>query len=113
MVLGPAAGGAGVRVAVEGVEWEVHGGSTPPGPAEMLVRPESLRLGALDPGALPVTVTARRFTGPTALYTVATTAGALLEVAAPAQAVRVGEQTGVLPSRRAGGGIHLFSTKAG
>jgi ABC-type Fe3+/spermidine/putrescine transport system ATPase subunit len=113
MVLGPAAGGAGVRVAVEGVEWDVHGGSTPPGPAEMLVRPESLRLGALDPGALPVTVTARRFTGPTALYTVATTAGALLEVAAPAQAVRVGEQTGVLPSRRTGGGIHLFSTKAG
>jgi ABC-type Fe3+/spermidine/putrescine transport system ATPase subunit len=112
MVLGPAADGGGVRVVVEGVQWEVDGRPTPPGPAEMLVRPESLRLVAPGPGVLPVTVTARRFTGPTALYSVATAAGAVVEVAAPAQAVRVGEQAGVQPSRRAGGGIHLFPAKA-
>jgi len=111
MVLGPAADGTGFRVAVEGVEWEVDGRPTPTGPAEMLVRPESLRLAPPGPGVLPVTVMARRFTGPTALYTVATAAGVAVEVAGPAQAASVGDRTGVVPSRRAGGGIHLFPTR--
>jgi len=111
MVLGPAADGTGFRVAVEGVEWEVDGRPTPTGPAEMLVRPESLRLAPPGPGVLPVSVMARRFTGPTALYTVATAAGVAVEVAGPAQAASVGDRTGVVPSRRAGGGIHLFPTR--
>jgi hypothetical protein len=54
------------------------------------------------------TVTVRRFTGPTSFFTVLTASGATLEVAAPPAAVRPGERVGVLPSRRAAGGLHLF-----
>jgi hypothetical protein len=34
--------------------------------------------------------------------------GAALEVSGPRHAASVGDRVGVLPSRRAGGGIHLF-----
>ena len=100
----------GVRVAVEGVEWNLTDtADSPPGPARMVVRPEALRL--MDPtlGALIGTVTERRFTGAASLFTVLTEGGAALEVTGPPRSVMAGEQVGIMPSRRAGGGIHLFS----
>jgi hypothetical protein len=39
---------------------------------------------------------------------VRTAGGAELEVTAPAQAAAIGDGVGLLPSRRAGGGMHLF-----
>ena len=103
-------GERGARVRIDGVEWELDLAPerVPAGPAIMLVRPEALRLAEPGPGALAATVTGRRFIGPTALFTVRTESGAVLEVVAPPRDVRVGQEVGVLPSRRVGGGIHLF-----
>jgi ABC-type Fe3+/spermidine/putrescine transport system ATPase subunit len=104
----------GVRVSVEGVEWELTDGASPPGavplqgPALMIVRPEALRLMAPAPGALPGTVAERRFTGAASLFIVATDAGARLEVTGPPRSVRPGDRVGIMPSRRSSGGIHLF-----
>jgi len=102
----------GVRVAIGGVEWEIEvGPGRPPirpGPAMMLVRPEALRLTPPGPGAVPATITGRRFVGPSALFQAVTDQGAELEVAAPAHAVEPGARVGIMPSRREGGGIHLF-----
>jgi ABC-type Fe3+/spermidine/putrescine transport system ATPase subunit len=113
-VLGP--GERGTRIAVEGVEWEIESGGVhpahPPGGAVLLVRPEALRFGD-GPQAIAATVTDRRFTGPASFYTVVTAAGVTLEVVAPPAAVRAGERVGILPSRRAGGGLHLFPREPG
>jgi hypothetical protein len=96
-------------VAIEGVEWHLQGvGRLPAGPAEMLVRPEAIRFGTSEPGALPVTVTGSRFVGPGALFSVATEAGVPLEIMAPTRSVELGARAAILPSRRAGGGIHLY-----
>jgi putative spermidine/putrescine transport system ATP-binding protein len=108
-VLGPTEWGT--RVAVEGVEWEIERPAGHPvmlpGAAVLLARPEALRLGD-DPQAIMGTVTGRRFTGPSSFFTVLTASGATLEVVAPPAAVRAGERVGILPSRRAAGGLHLF-----
>jgi len=102
----------GVRIIVDGTEWDVEATpdrpAPPPGPAVMLVRPEALRITPLDPGALPVTITSRRFIGPSAIFTARTDGGAVLEVVAPPQAVPTGARVGLMPSRRVGGGIHFF-----
>jgi hypothetical protein len=74
----------------------------------MLVRPEALRLADAGPGTLAATAVGRRFVGPWAVYTVRTDGGAVLEVVASPQAVPIGAKVGLMPSRRAGGGIHLF-----
>jgi spermidine/putrescine transport system ATP-binding protein len=106
-VLGPTDGG--VRVVVEGVEWDVPGRSDhQPGPAVLLVRPESLRLAEPVPGTLAATVTGRRFVGPSALFGILTDGGTSLEILAPPRAVRAGERVGILPSRREGGRMHVF-----
>lgn len=106
------AGAGGSRVDIEGVEWTVEASPGPPlpvpGPAVLLVRPESLRISAPGAGALSATVTARRFVGPSALLRLRTERGSLFEAAAPPAAAHVGETVGVLPSRRGGGGMHLF-----
>ncbi|HEU5304988.1 MAG TPA: ABC transporter ATP-binding protein [Gemmatimonadales bacterium] len=113
MVLGPT--DRGVRIAVEGVEWELtdvaarQGDRPGRGPALMVVRPEALRLMAPGAGTLVGTVTARRFTGSTSLFTVITDGGVSLEVTGPPRSVSAGERVGIMPSRRAGGGIHLFA----
>jgi ABC-type Fe3+/spermidine/putrescine transport system ATPase subunit len=113
-VLGPAP--RGVRIALDGIEWEVDGVPgrplPAPGPALMLVRPEALRLTQHEPGAVPATVTARRFVGPSAIFTVRTDGGAALDVVAPPQAAPAGARVGLMPSRRVGGGIHLFPPEA-
>jgi ABC-type Fe3+/spermidine/putrescine transport system ATPase subunit len=110
VVLGPAP--RGVRVAIGEVEWEIEAApgrpSVPAGPATMLVRPEALRLTTPTAGAIQGTITARRFVGPSALFQAVTDQGAELEVAAPAHAVETGARVGIMPSRREGGGIHLF-----
>ena len=110
MVLGR--GERGLRVAVEGVEWDLSEASPPnvsPGPARMLVRPEALRLSQPAAGAINGTVTLRRFIGSSSLFTVATEGGATLEVSGPPRSATPGDRVGIMPSRRAGGGIHLFS----
>ncbi|HEX5964179.1 MAG TPA: ABC transporter ATP-binding protein [Gemmatimonadales bacterium] len=111
VVLGPA--DRGLRVAVEGVEWELtETPAAPRGPALMVTRPEALRLMPPAPGALMGTVTERRFTGAASLFTILTDAGASIEVTGPPRSVRAGERVGIMPSRRAGGGIHLFPRAA-
>jgi ABC-type Fe3+/spermidine/putrescine transport system ATPase subunit len=108
-ILGPSA--RGLRISIEGVEWDIDlppGAAGLSGAAMMLVRPEALRLAPPDPAALPATIVGRRFVGPSAIYSARTESGAVLEVVAPAQAVPAGARVGLLPSRRAGGGIHLF-----
>ncbi len=103
------AGQRGTRVVLEGVEWEfADGAGHPPGPALLLVRPEAIRLTEPVSGALAATVTGRRFVGPSALFALLTDGGAPLEVLAPAGAVRAGQRVGIMPSRREGGGMHLF-----
>ena len=105
-------GTRGIRVVVDGVTWDIDaaaGRPLPvPGPAVMLVRPESLRIGPLGAGVVLATVSSRQFVGPGALFAVRTDGGKELEIVAPPAAARPGERVGVLPSRRAGGGIHLF-----
>jgi ABC-type Fe3+/spermidine/putrescine transport system ATPase subunit len=105
-------GPRGVRVVVDGVTWDIDaepGRPLPvPGPAVMLTRPESLRLVPPGPGAVPATVSSRQFVGPGAVFAVQTEGGRALEIVAPPAAARPGDRVGILPSRRAGGGIHLF-----
>jgi putative spermidine/putrescine transport system ATP-binding protein len=109
MVLGSPGDDTAVRIGVEGVEWEVDaGGPIPAGPAEMLVRPEALRFAPPGPAALPVTVTGSRFVGPGALFTATTGAGVAIEVMAPVRSAEPGARIALLPSRRAGAGIHLY-----
>ena len=109
MILGPAEPGDRVRIAIEGVEWHLEGVGCPPaGPAELLVRPEALRFVPEGAGALPVTVLASRFVGPGALFTTATDAGVTIEVMAPIRSVEIGARAAIMPSRRTGGGIHLY-----
>jgi putative spermidine/putrescine transport system ATP-binding protein len=104
----------GVRISLEGVEWELTDGTSPPqsasprGQALMIVRPEALRLIAPAPGAVHGTVTTRRFIGSASLFTVATDGGGSIEVTGPPQSVGPGDRVGIMPSRRSGGGIHLF-----
>ena len=110
-VIGPSERGTRVRIGL--AEWDLERTTSqppmPPGPALMLVRPEALRLTAPGAGAVLATIRERRFVGPSALYTVVLEGGgAAIEIVAPQLAVRIGEQVGVMPSRRAGGGIHLF-----
>jgi ABC-type Fe3+/spermidine/putrescine transport system ATPase subunit len=108
-VVGPSE--RGVKVAIEGVEWDLTDGLTqipPPGPALMVLRPEALRLLAPTPGAILGKVTERRFTGSASLFTIVTDGGSSLEVSGPPRSVKAGDRVGIMPSRRAGGGIHLF-----
>jgi ABC-type Fe3+/spermidine/putrescine transport system ATPase subunit len=111
-VLGP--GERGTRISVEGVEWDLTDGvppGMPTGPARMVVRPEALRLLAPTAGSITGVVTERRFTGSSSLFTVQTDGGASLEVSGPPRSVSPGDRVGIMPSRRAGGGMHLFPTR--
>lgn len=101
----------GIELAVEGIEWNLADGisqATRPGPALMVVRPEALRLVPPGPGSVLGTVVERRFTGSTSLFTVLTEGGTSVEVSGPPGSADLGERIGLMPSRRAGGGIHLF-----
>jgi ABC-type Fe3+/spermidine/putrescine transport system ATPase subunit len=109
----------GVRVSIGGVEWDLTDGVRPPaghpvrGPALMVVRPEALRLLAPTPGAILGSVVERRFIGSASLFTVQTDGGPTLEVTGPPRSVAAGERVGIMPSRRSGGGIHLFPPTVG
>ena len=105
---------AGARLEVEGCVWEVpaeagvQAGLAPGIPVQVLLRPEALWLAPPEPGLLSATVAERRFVGPHALYLVRTDHGSLLEVTGPGAAAQTGDRVGLAPSRRSGGGIHLF-----
>jgi ABC-type Fe3+/spermidine/putrescine transport system ATPase subunit len=113
-VVGPSE--RGVKVVIEGMEWDLTDGLTevpPPGPALMVLRPEALRILAPAPGAILGRVTERRFTGSASLFTILTDGGSSLEVSGPPRSVKAGDRVGIMPSRRAGGGIHLFPRNSG
>jgi ABC-type Fe3+/spermidine/putrescine transport system ATPase subunit len=104
----------GTRVRVEGSEWGVpadagvQGGLVPGQRVRVLVRPEALWLAQPEPGTLGAVVETRRFAGATSLFLVRTDGGTLLEVSGAGRPVAIGHRVGLVPSRRAGGGIHLF-----
>jgi len=104
----------GIRVRVEGVEWGVpadagvQAGLTPGQRLRVLLRPEALWMARPEPATLRAVVEARRFTGATSLFSVRTDLGTALEVSGPSRAITIGERVGLVPSRRSGGGIHLF-----
>ena len=104
----------GTRVRVEGTEWGVpaeagvQGGLVPGQRVRVLVRPEALWLAQPEPGTLGAVVETRRFAGATSLFVVRTEGGTLLEVSGAGRPVAIGNRVGLVPSRRAGGGIHLF-----
>jgi ABC-type Fe3+/spermidine/putrescine transport system ATPase subunit len=104
----------GTRIRVEGAEWGIpadagtQGDFRPGDRILVLVRPEALWMARPDVGTLGATVAERRFAGATSLYLVRTRLGASVEVAGTSRAVAIGEEIGLVPSRRAGGGIHLF-----
>ena len=100
-------GQEGVRARLEDVEWTVPPPATPlaaGGGAVLMARPEGLRFTDRD-GALRGAVTARRFTGASALFTVRTAAGTVLEILAPPGAAAIGDAVGVEPRE---GGLHLY-----
>jgi ABC-type Fe3+/spermidine/putrescine transport system ATPase subunit len=104
----------GTHVDVEGCTWDVPdetigARALEPGSAvQVLLRPEALWLARPDPSLLAATVVERRFAGASALYVLRTDAGTLLEVSGPVMAATAGDRVGLAPSRRSGGGIHLF-----
>lgn len=108
----------GTRVRVEGTEWGVpaeagvQGGLVPGQRVRVLVRPEALWLAQPEPGTLGAVVETRRFAGATSLFVVRTEGGTLLEVSGAGRPVAIGNRVGLVPSRRAGGGIHLFPWEA-
>ncbi len=104
----------GVRLEVEGCVWGVPADAGVQSALEVgravqvLLRPEAVWLTRPDPGLLAATVLERRFAGANSLYLLRTDAGTLLEVSGPGTGARPGDRVGLAPSRRSGGGIHLF-----
>ena len=109
--------GTRTRVAISGVEWEIPrraGEVTRPGPATLHARPEALWLTTPDAsGAVAGIVRARRFAGANAAFDVELDGGGHLEVTGAPHVARPGDRVGVVPSRRAGGGLHLFAAEPG
>ena len=101
----------GALVDVNGVRWDIPGARAPSasGAAWLFARPEALYLSRPGPGAIPGEVIRRRFTGSGAVYIVAVPGGHEVEVAGSPHAAQAGDAVGILPSRRGGGGLHLFA----
>ena len=90
--------GSGVRLA-NGRLWPATPAAAFPAGArvELLVRPESLALGAVEAAqALPGRIVARRYSGKSSFFTVALDGMPELEVLARSDAARPGETAGVL-----------------
>jgi len=109
-------GARGTRVRLRDAEWELPrrgDAAQAAGPARLLARPEALWITAPTDGAVQGTVSGRRFAGASVIFTVDIGGGAELEVSGAAGSVEIGDRVGVLPSRRAGGGLHLFPVEEG
>ncbi len=108
----------GTRVRVEGAEWGipvdacVHRNIAVGDRVLVLVRPEAVWMARPEAGTLAARVEERRFAGATSLFLVRTELGTVLEVSGASRAVGLGERVGLVPSRRGGGGIHLFPLKS-
>ncbi len=110
VTLSPGEDGA-MRARIEGVEWTVPSAPQPLAAGDgavLMARPEGLRFTDRD-GALRGRVTARRFTGASALFTVRTAGGNVLEVLAAPGASAVGDEVGIEPRE---GGLHLYADGA-
>lgn len=100
------------RVDLQGIEWCVEApipegsGST----AILFLRPEAVALTSAHAEVPSGEVVTRRFTGAVTLYRVRV-AGGVIEVAADADAARVGDSVGVTLRERAAG-VHLFVADA-
>jgi ABC-type Fe3+/spermidine/putrescine transport system ATPase subunit len=97
----------GVEVELGEKKIRVAGGNAlNPGESVLLMaRPEAFLLAPPGENRVSGTVTARRFVGGSALFSVALSGGEVLEVVAEPDATRVGQTVGLEP---AGRGLHLF-----
>ncbi|MGH7656978.1 MAG: ABC transporter ATP-binding protein, partial [Gemmatimonadales bacterium] len=102
-------GEGGVTVSLEDVHWRLPHArmpeTSPAGRMLLLARPEAFRLVPPAPGVLRGTVTDRRFTGSSALFTVRTGGGNVIEVQADPGEAEVGGGVGMQPG---GNGLHLY-----
>ncbi len=106
-----------LRVAVAGAEWRLRAspvsgprGAVVPGPVQVMMRPEGLRLAPPGSG-LAGQVADRRFAGASTYYVVRTAAGIQVEVLAGASDAAVGDHVSLAPIREPAGaedGLHLF-----
>lgn len=99
--------GAGVRVRAAGAEWRARGDHDLSGDVTLLVRPDAARFGPTGP--ISGTVAHRRFAGANAFFIVALADGAEIEVAAAADAARVGDLVHLEPT---GTGAHVYAGAA-
>lgn len=99
----------GVTVSLEDVQWRLPHArmpeTSPAGRMLLLARPEAFRLVPPAPGVLRGTVADRRFTGSSALFTVRTGGGNVIEVQADPGEAEVGGEVGMQPG---GNGLHLY-----
>jgi len=96
-----------VRIRIENAEWDLSSAwSDPPNEsARVMIRPEALRLVLPSSQVLSGKITARRFTGAQAFFTITTAGGAMVEVSAEPEAANLGDSVGLVPRDR---GIHVF-----
>ncbi|MEO8201233.1 MAG: ABC transporter ATP-binding protein [Gemmatimonadota bacterium] len=104
-VINRTAGGTLIQLGSTRLELPGNNGFAPGAAVTVMARPEAFVFAPPAPGRLSGTVTARRFTGGSALFSVQVDAGESVEVSAEPQAARVGEIVGLTP---AGRGLHLF-----
>ena len=108
-VLGPRRGGPGSRWRVSSGRSSARRATRWCSPARRCCWCGPKRFGCGDdPQAIAGRVTYPTIHRTLVLFTVVTDGGATIEVVAPPAAVQPGERVGIMPSRRAGGGLHLF-----
>ncbi|NOT07691.1 MAG: ABC transporter ATP-binding protein [Gemmatimonadales bacterium] len=86
--------------------WDVPHSGPLSGPCELYTRPEALSLVEPNEQVLTGVVHERRFLGARALFLVALSSGATLEVESAPLAAGIGDRVGVVPH---GAGLHLFA----
>lgn len=102
--------GTQVVVEFDGAKWQVpfaRAAALPAGPVTITVRPEALAFCPVESAGFAGLVTNRRFLGSTALFTVESERGVVVEVRASPKSASIGQAVGVEPH---GSGFHLFPT---